>query len=641
MTQHIAKQAIAAFFLIISGNVWAQKDRPEYSIANIPVELLKNSNSVVREDHSTLTFFSTTSAKLTGKEAHTILNKKGDGHTSITLFYDKANVIKSVSGALYDKNGTLIRKLKNSEIRDYSAVSSYSIMEDSRVKYAELLYAEYPFTVAFEYEYDIKESFSFPDWTGLNAYSQAVQHSSYTVRTPPNFPLRYKQINYEPEMQPATAEDGFVEYHWEVKNYPAILPESYMVHYSQVTPRVIIGLPEFSVGGYTGESTSWKSFGEFFWKLNAGRDQLPEEVEAEIKALTADAKTDREKIKRVYQYLQKTTRYVSIQLGIGGLQPFDAAYVRKHGYGDCKALSNYMYSMLKSLGIYSVYTLVEAGTTAPDIEHDFPAFQFNHAILCVPNHGDTLWLECTSQTAPFGYLGRFTMDRHVLLITEQGGVVVKTPAYTPEQNMQIRKAIVTISEDGNAISEVSTEYTGYQYENVDDALDIGQEEQKKLLYEKISIPSFEVEDFAYSHDKEAMPTAVESLQLQMRRYATVSGKRLFLQPNLMNHASKLEKPQSERKFDMEIGFPYTDIDTVIYQIPEGYHLEFIPNVIAYESDFGSYYAQIAQHEGRIVYVRKRIAYKGRYPAAKYQEFVEYTNKISDADRQKIVLVKST
>ena len=154
----------------------------------------------------------------------------------------------------------------------------------------------------------------------------------------------------------------------------------------------------------------------------------------------------------VYEYFQNKTRYVNVQIGIGGWQPIEANTVDRLGYGDCKALAFYLKTLLDKVGVKSYYTIIHAGNDAEALIKDFPSNQFNHVILCVPmeNKKDTIWLESTNQIIPFGYIGTFTDDRDALLIDESGGRIVHTPKYTAQDNIIIRKATVTLMENGQA-----------------------------------------------------------------------------------------------------------------------------------------------------------------------------------------------
>lgn len=106
---------------------------------------------------------------------------------------------------------------------------------------------------------------------------------------------------------------------------------------------------------------SWNDFGKFIASLNKGRDQLPENIKVKVDELTRGVSDPLEKIIRLYGFMQQNTRYISIQLGIGGWQPFSAEFVGQKGYDDCKALTNYMQSLIKHAGIKSYYALIKSG----------------------------------------------------------------------------------------------------------------------------------------------------------------------------------------------------------------------------------------------------------------------------------------
>jgi hypothetical protein len=344
----------------------------------------------------------------------------------------------------------------------------------------------------------------------------------------------------------------------------------------------------------------------------------------------------------VYEYLQANTRYVSIQLGIGGWQPFEASLVADKGYGDCKALSNYTKAMLKSIGVDSYYALIRAGENEPDIYTDFPSRQFNHAIVCVPLQKDTIWLECTSQTNPFGYMGGFTGNRHALLITPEGGKVVKTPTYTGKDNLQQRKADIHLNAQGDATAEVTSVYTGQQQDDLSQMIyAYSPEEQKKWLYKSIKIPSFEINSFNYSHSKERIPAVSEKVSLTVRKCASKSGSRLFLTPNLLSVDGYVPAATENRRSAIVISMSYIDTDTIRYHLPEGYHPEFLPEVIRYQSAFGEYTASVIVDNGMITYIRKAVMHKGTYPATTYSELIEFRMKMAKADKMQIVFVNKS
>ena len=322
------------------------------------------------------------------------------------------------------------------------------------------------------------------------------------------------------------------------------------------------------------------------------------------------------------------------------MQTIEASTVDRLSYGDCKALSNYMKSLLDVAGIKSFYTLVMAGDDSPLIKEDFPSNQFNHAILCVPMGRDTIWLECTSQNIPFGYIGTFTDDRKVLVLNEAGGRIVSTKRYSIEDNNQIRSASVELGPTGNANATVRTDYKGTLYDGISAVLHMDEKDRLKFVQSRIAIPSFNLISFSHKEQRNIVPVITENLNLSLLNYGTIIGNRILINPNLMTRFGKLPYRTKDRKSVISIRRPYIEKDTIILKVPVNYKMDPVPEKRSVISKFGEYTVIITCNKNVIIYSRLFKFFNGNYPVSDYNGFVDFCEKVSASDERKIVLVKS-
>ncbi|MCU0446117.1 MAG: DUF3857 and transglutaminase domain-containing protein [Microscillaceae bacterium] len=646
------------FFLItyLTTPAWAGDNK--YPVSAIPSGLKENAMAVLRTSEEIFTVMSAGNGKHTLKIAITILSKEAQEMTTLVVPYDKLRQINYIRATLYDALGNEVKKLKKTDIRDFSGNSGESFVDDNRVKIAEFNHNVYPHTVEFEYEMVYDGLMFYPSWDIYPSENIAIEYAYFKAIVPSSLKLRYRELNFEnfyqiseqssqgkennlqTQLKKAVIKtegenDVFV---WEASHLPIYKRESFTIY---APPFVYLAPSRFEIEGYQGNMSTWEDYGNFIQQLNATRDELPEATKAKLRSLTAGITDPVAKIKKVYEYLQSRTRYVGIQLGIGGWQPFPAKYVDEKGYGDCKALSNYTQAMLKAIGIESFYTLIYAGRIAPPVLKDFPTARFNHAILCVPVAKDTLWLECTSQTEAFGYAApNWTGDRHALIVTSRGGKVVRTTRYTNQDNQANRIAKIQIDAEGNALTEILAKYRstreGYRSVLVEEA----KEEQKKWLYENLNIPSFDILDFELNRQKDRLPLTTEKLKLSIRKYAAKTGKRMAIPLNVLNRWEKVPDANLSRQSEVVLGWEYDfiDSDTLTFQLPEAYALEYKPEDVNLKSKFGEYQMKCKWEGNTLVYTRRLAMNRGRYPKESYPELVEFLKNIAKADKQKMVLV---
>ncbi|MGK0364627.1 MAG: hypothetical protein ACI85O_001685 [Saprospiraceae bacterium] len=634
------KITLLFILLCIPFLTFSQKNKLEYSAFLIPANLTENANEVIRIDKTIVNVKNESEARISIKKVVTILNDDSNANTFV-LHYDSESAIKNISASIYDSMGNALRKMNKDEIQDYSAVGGGTIYGDSRVKYFELNHSDYPYTVEVNYEKRLGGmAFAFfPDWRIQSSPDEAVQSSEFILKTPTTFKIDYRayHINSEPIV---SNENETVSHSWKAENIPALEVEPLIDRNSLKMPYVLINPKKFVVEGYPGSIENWQKFGLFINSLWEGRNVLSPGMKAEIKKMTADATTEREKINRLYRWMQDNMRYVSVQLGIGGWQTFPASYVESNKFGDCKALTNFMMTMLEEVDIKSDPALVYAGSYTPNYEEDFASPRFNHVILNIPS--EEYWLECTSNYNPPNYLGRFTEDKTVMIFNREGGKLGHTPKSDAAANLAERKIEVELAMDGSAsVKNTSKLYHHrespwryYSFEKSDEDL-------KKYFRENTSLPTFQFESFAVTPNRDE-PFTELNFKVKINRYGSKAGKRFFVPINLVSPRSYVPaKLTEDRKNEVVIKNGYTDKDVITISLPTGYKAESIPTgKKEITTEFGSYSLELQQLGNKVICLRNFTIKDVTLPAESYDAVRKFYKDVAKADKMQLVLVKS-
>ncbi len=90
---------------------------------------------------------------------------------------------------------------------------------------------------------------------------------------------------------------------------------------------------------------------------------------------------------------------------------------------------------------------------------------------------------------------------------------------------------------------------------------------------------------------------------------------------------------------MQIDRSYAIIDTIAYNLPNGYEVLGLKEPIDIKTDFGSYRAEFVSEGSKLYYIRKREIFEGTYPREKYLELVDFYDQIIKADNTKLAVKK--
>ncbi len=625
-------------FLTLSNCIFSQKI--EYTNLNIADSLKQSANSVVRLNQIDVTISSQRNMKINTQRIITILNEKGLSDVNARENYDKKTSINDIHATIYNSLGTEIKKIKRKDFRDQCVANDGTLFSDSRFIYLDYIPTSYPFTVVYESKIETSNTAFLRPFSPINDYYSSIEKSIYNITFPEKLGFSFKECNFSNyQIKKTTKTNTQISYL--ATNIVAQKPEDLSINFIEIYPIVFFGLEYFNLEGEDGNAKNWKEYGKWFYEnILAGTTELPEETKIKIKSLVGTETDLVKKAKIIYKYVQEKSRYISIQVGIGGFKPMPANDVDRLGYGDCKALSNYTRALLNVVDIPSYYTELYGSKIKNDIIKDFFSIQGNHAILCIPNQEKNIFLECTSQDDPFGFQGTFTDDRNVLIIKPDGGEIIRTSIYENKTNSQISKGKYDLNENGIFFGTISIASEGIQYaqkQSLEHILPTEKESYYKEYWNNIS--NIVINKSEFENDKEKV-VFTEKLTISADNYGKTSGNNIIFNVNAFNPYSSNLKRIRNRKTNFEVARGFYDQDEIEIDLPEGFSIESLPSNFELNSKFGEYKTEInKKSDNKLIYKRTFFIKKAIYKNTEYEDYRLYLEQISRNDNAKIVLLK--
>ncbi|HRY98015.1 MAG TPA: DUF3857 domain-containing protein [Bacteroidales bacterium] len=321
-------------------------------------------------------------------------------------------------------------------------------------------------------------------------------------------------------------------------------------------------------------------------------------------SLVRNSDPPRERMEKIYYWVQSHIKYIDFEYGMGGLVPRKPDQVLAQRYGDCKDNSGLLHVLLKLAGIPSYLSW----TGSRDLPYSYdeissPATDDHMIVTCLLD-GDTFFLDPVTEYHHCTLPSRFTQGKQVLAaISHDSALILNIPVVSPSRNFIRDSVALTI--DGTDLHGKGSLYArGYRKVALADILTRpqGPARQEALEgYLQKGNNKFVVEDV----ETGPLPSFSPDLQLGYRfnigNYVHAIDDRLFIDLNLSRKMLPY-KPVKDRQTPIELGSTLSDTLFITLEIPKGFHLQYLPPTMEFSgADFG--YSLSYASEGNLIRAR--------------------------------------
>jgi hypothetical protein len=626
-----------------------------HALVNVPLPAHDEKTDVVLlYSERIVTVQSADKIKIIVREAYKILRPGGREYGTVVASFNSRSKITGMRGWCIPAQG------KDYEVKDKEAmeislpkIDGSELVSDVKDKLLRIPAAEPGNIVGYEYEKE-DQPFVLQDVWYFQE-TNPVREAHYTLQLPTGWEYKATWMNY-PEAKPAQSGN---QSQWVVSEVKGIKHEGNMPPWQGVAGQMIVSF--FPPGGSAQNQgfQDWKQMGIWYQGLTSGRRDASPELKQKVASLTASASAPLEKMKALGNFAQRDIRYVAIELGIGGWQPHAAAEVLTHHYGDCKDKATLMGAMLHEIGVDSYYVVInsERGSVTPET----PAYKggFDHVIIAIKlsdgvtdsslaatmvhaKLGKILFFDPTDELTPFGQLSGALQANYGLLVTPDGGDLVKLPELPPAMNGIQRTAKLNLSVTGTVSGEVHETRVGDRAWSQRWALrTVTKDADRVKPIESLlsnSLGTFQITKATVGNLQLTDQPFLYNYSVVAQNYAKTAGNLLLVRPRFIgNKSSDLLEAKEPRKYPVEFEGPSRDTDTFEITLPAGYEVDDLPPPVNADYSFASYHSKTEVNGNTLKYTRTFEVKELSVPLGKVEDLKKLYRIIASDERNTAVL----
>jgi hypothetical protein len=573
-------------------------------------------------------------------------------YASEGIYFDKFHSINEINAFTDNTNNNLKKKVKRRE--------DVNIWQVSNFKNKDII------TNGIFFGDNKQKTFTYPavtkkSITNLN-YSVAVKDphfinpfylgsriptisSEFSIKTDKNINLTYKTFNLDSVNVVFSKEinQNDIIYSWKFKN---LKKATYDYDFSPLyyLPQIAVYIKKFTANGETKNVLNDVS-DLYGWYQSLIKD-INTTNQNELKTLTLDLikelKTDEEKIKKIYYYVQEKINYIAFEDGLNGFIPRDAMNVFTKKYGDCKDMSNILNEMLQYANIDSYLTWI--GTRSkPYSYHELPTtFTDNHMITAVKYKNEFIFLDATAKYLSFNYPSPFIQGKEALIgISKNEYKIIKVKEVKKEDNYQEIISDFIFDEKLKLIGSHSIKLTGYEKLGFKHQFSNKKKDDKDFITATFSIGNSQT---IFSNEEYAnLALKNDSIQITFKSYFKdyykIIDDKIYLKLNIDKLLKNSLVKNKRKNYDKKINYKYKTSFTTSVTIPKNYILEFMPQNKSFsDTNFG--FSIIYKNINNKIILTKTIYTNTlKVPVAEINKWNYFIKSLSKNNRKSIILTK--